>query len=143
MRLEDAVCRQLLGNAGHGVLGTVHRTRGVDLVPVVYVHSAGRIYLPIDTVKEKAASRLARVANLALDPRCALLVEQFDNDWTKLWWVRVHGFGAVATDELGALRPLFATHFPDHYQAPEDVTDLLAIEPAMVIGWAAGRDVIA
>ena len=48
-------CWARLGDAGHGVLGTVHAARGVDAVPVVFVVDGDVVVIPIDTVKAKAA----------------------------------------------------------------------------------------
>lgn len=90
MRLDDDEARARLAAHVHGVLATLHPTRGPAPVPVVYAVSAdGHVGVPIDRVKPKASSRLQREANLEADPRAALLVEHWDaDDWSRLWWVR-------------------------------------------------------
>ena len=90
MRLTEGEARARLAADDHGTLCTVHPERGVDAVPCVYaVDDDGFVGIPIDRVKPKASARLRRQSNVELDPRAALLVEQWDHDdWSRLWWVR-------------------------------------------------------
>ena len=82
--------RTRLERADHGVLSTLHPTRGIDSVPVCFVVAGDVVGIPIDTVKPKRSTRLGRLRNLEADPRATLLVEHWDaDDWTALWWVRV------------------------------------------------------
>lgn len=91
MKLSADKARALLAAGRHGVLCTLHPVRGPDPLPVVYTVSGDYVGVPIDTVKPKSATRLAREANLAGDPRAALLTENWDpSDWSRLWWVRAH-----------------------------------------------------
>ncbi len=92
MRLDADEARARLAAHVHGVLCTLHQQRGPDPQPVVYALSDdGHVGVPIDRVKPKTSSRLQREANLAADPRAALLIEHWDaDDWSRLWWVRAH-----------------------------------------------------
>lgn len=132
MRLNAEECWARLGDAGHGVLATVHQDRGVDAVPVVYAVAAGDVILPIDTVKAKSTTRLQRLANLEADPRCVLLVEHYDADWSKLWWVRAHAT-AMVTDAV--LQPL-TDHF-EQYRAAGAVAAAVVLTVTEITGWQA------
>jgi hypothetical protein len=90
MKLNSDEALKRLRENDHGILCTLHATRGVDAVPVVYVaHENGFVGVPIDHVKPKDSLRLQRERNLEADSRATLLVEHWDrNDWTRLWWVR-------------------------------------------------------
>jgi PPOX class probable F420-dependent enzyme len=121
----------LLGGGGHGVLATVHAERGVDAVPVVFAVDGGRILLPVDTVKAKATTRLQRLVNLEHDPRCVLLVDRYDDDWSRLWWVRVHATATVVEAGHPAL-----TRFP-RYREEGAVVATIVLDPAAVTGWRA------
>ena len=125
--------------ARHGVLGTVHPARGVDLVPIVYAVGDDRtIFMPIDTVKAKTSTRLQRLENLRRDPRCTLLVDAYDNDWSRLWWVRINGEGAEAgADDLGRFASLLANRYPQ-YADPASIAGGIVIKPFDVTGWTAG-----
>jgi PPOX class probable F420-dependent enzyme len=126
--------------ARHGVLSTVHDSRGVDAVPVVYAVVGDLIVVPVDTVKPKRRLDLGRLANLARDPRCVLLVEHYTDDWSELWWVRVHATASVSAPEgCGPASPwlsALATRYPQ-YQSPGAVAATVVLRPTTVTGWAA------
>jgi hypothetical protein len=85
----DEALRRAAG-ADHGVLATLHPTRGADLVPACFALEGDWVAIPIDSVKPKGSTALGRVRNLERDPRATLLVEQWDpDDWSRLWWVRL------------------------------------------------------
>lgn len=134
MRLDADACWERLGPHGHGVLGTVHPDRGVDAVPVVFVVANHQIIIPVDTVKAKSGARLQRLANLGADDRGVLLVDHYADDWTQLWWVRVHGRGTEreATPHLEHL----AEAFPS-YRAEGSVTSVIVLTVEELAGWTA------
>ena len=132
MRLNAEECWARLGEAGHGVLATAHPERGVDAVPVVFVvDDHRRLLVPVDTVKAKSTTRLQRLVNLERDPRCVLLVDEYHDDWSKLWWVRVHAT-AVATDRAPSELERF-----EQYRAPGSVVGALRLTPTAITGWTA------
>src|SRR4051812_26018050 len=116
----------------HGVLATVHPARGVDAVPVVFAAmDDGRLAIPVDTVKPKSTTRLQRIVNVEVDPRCVLLVDHYDDDWSRLWWVRVHAHAEVTDIVPDALRRFAA------YASPEAVVAAIVLAPTEVTGWRA------
>jgi hypothetical protein len=89
VNLSPAQSHEHLAAHDHGILATLHRTRGADLVPVVYTMVDGHVGVPVDLVKPKASTRLQRERNLEADPRATLLIDHWDrDDWSTLWWVR-------------------------------------------------------
>lgn len=135
MRLDEADCRARLHASDHGVLATVHETRGVDAVPVVFAIVGREIVVPVDTVKPKQHTRLQRLLNVERDPRCVLLVDEYGDDWSQLWWVRVHG-RAVVVDPTDEIVAALAARYPPYAQ-PGAVTSALLLVPDVVTGWAA------
>lgn len=137
MRLADADVWQRLSGSDHGVLCTIHPTRGVDAVPVVYALVGSYVGVPVDRVKPKSSTKLQRERNLRADPRATLLVEHWDrDDWTRLWWVRAHlryEPGDVEV-ELGLANRL-AERYAQYAARPfERVLPLRIVE---LTGWAA------
>lgn len=132
MRLDADAAWSLLLTTDHGVLSTVHETRGVDATPVVFAAmDDGRLAVPIDTVKAKSTTRLQRIENIERDPRCVLLVDHYDDDWSQLWWVRVHAQASVTNDVPEAL-----LRFPA-YAAPGAVVAAILLTRTEVTGWRA------
>lgn len=124
-----------MAGAAHGVLGTVHPDRGVDLVPVVFAIDGHQLIIPVDTVKPKRTLRLQRLENLLTDPRCSLLVEHFDEDWSKLWWVRLSGRAAERPPSPRHLARLADQH--PQYREPGAVAATIVLTADTVTGWAA------
>jgi PPOX class probable F420-dependent enzyme len=135
MNLDDDRCWALLADARHGVLGTVHPVRGVDAVPVVFAVIGHAIVVPVDRVKAKRNLGLQRVVNLEHDARCVLLVDHYEQEWSRLWWVRVHGRAAsqpAEADDVSELASLFPA-----YRAPDAIVSVITLTPTAVKGWAA------
>lgn len=90
-------------------LATVAPDGSPHLVPVVFTLSDDVIYTAVDA-KPKTTTRLRRLRNIELNARVSVLVDQYDDDWSQLWWVRadgtatVHHDGAAMTTGYEALR---------------------------------------
>lgn len=131
-------------------LATLAPSGAPTLVPVVFARSAGRLWTPVDG-KPKRARELARIANVRRDPRVALLLDQYEADWSALWWLRIEGDAEVVE---GAEGPGVATasaalrrKYPQYAETPlfragGAPATLLAIAPRRVRSWAASADVI-
>ena len=115
------------------MLGSVHPERGVDLVPVVFALDGVRVVVPVDTVKPKRHTRLQRLANVAADARCALLVEHYSDAWDELWWVRVSGRAEESAPTPTHL-DLLAARYPQ-YAEPGSVARVLVLTPEVTTGW--------
>ena len=136
--LEPARQRELLGAAPVGRLATLRPDGTPRLVPITYVLLDGVVCSAVDEVKPKRSSRLARLDDVRRDPRVGLVVDHYDADWARLWWVRVDGTAAVHED--GALREraldaLAAKYLP--YAAARPAGPVLVITPTAWAGWTA------
>jgi hypothetical protein len=139
VRLDQDQAGARLAAHDHGVLCTVHATRGVDAVPVVYVvDEDGWVGVPVDRVKPKSSSRLQRERNLEADPRAALLVEHWDPaDWSRLWWVRaqLRWEGDAVAPRAADMAARLALAYPQYRDQP--FTRVLVFRVVGVTGWAA------
>jgi PPOX class probable F420-dependent enzyme len=71
-------------------LATLGREGAPHLVPFCFVLSGEVLYSAVDQ-KKKRTSRLRRLENVRSDPRVSVLVDHYEEDWSKLWWVRIEG----------------------------------------------------
>jgi PPOX class probable F420-dependent enzyme len=138
MRLDEDEARARLAAHDHGVLGTVHPVRGVDAVPVVYAVDHDCVGIPVDRVKPKASVRLQRERNLQADPRATLLVDHWEPDWSRLWWVRAELRFAPAAGREAALASALAERFAQYRGRP--FARVLVLRIVGVTGWAAEAD---
>ena len=112
-------------------------------MPITFALVDGLVCSAVDEVKAKQHQRLARLADVRRDPRVGLVVDHYDADWSRLWWVRVDGVAAVHEDgglRERALRAL-AGKYPAYAaagQASNPMTGpLLVVTPTAWTGWAA------
>ena len=66
------------------------------LVPVTFVleRPSDVVWIVVDA-KPKSTRRLRRLANIEADPRVSLVVDHYEEDWDRLWWVRADGTASV------------------------------------------------
>lgn len=104
-----------------GRLATVGADGRPHLVPLVFAVVDDTIYSVVDA-KPKRTTRLRRLANIAVNPKVSVLVDHYEDDWRKLWWVRADGTarvvpldsaeGRLALGSLTARYPQYATTVP-------------------------------
>lgn len=86
--------RERVAAARVGRLATVAAGGAPHLVPFCFVLEGDRLYSAVDR-KPKSGRRLRRLANVAAEPRVAVLVDHYEEDWSRLWWVRLDGRAAL------------------------------------------------
>jgi len=117
-------------------LATVSPGGQPHVVPACFAHSGGAFWIPVDE-KPKRSTRLARLRNIESEPRVSLLFDRYDDDWTKLGWVRVDGLAAVlprgdqAAEALAALR----VRYPQYGAMALESLPMIRIDPVSVSGW--------
>lgn len=137
MHLERSEALRRASTADHGVLATLHESRGADLVPACFAIRDDRVAIPVDSVKPKGSTALGRIRNLERDPRATLLVEHWDAaDWSRLWWVRLLLVrSAEPAERVAALERALRDRYPQYAEAP--FVEILTFTIDHVSGWAA------
>lgn len=104
----DAALRRKISRARVGHFATSDGSEPA-LVPVCFVLVGSTIYHAIDA-KPKVADpiRLRRVRNVMANPNAVLLVDQYDEDWRRLWWVLLRGQSKVLRDGVEHRRAVAA-----------------------------------
>jgi len=137
MELTTADALQRATEADHGILATVHPSRGVDAVPACFVIDGDVVAIPVDRVKPKRSTELQRIRNLEADPRATLLCEHWDAaDWSRLWWVRL---ALVRSTETAAVVTGLETQLTRRYPQYASTTfaRILTFRIVEIAGWSA------
>jgi PPOX class probable F420-dependent enzyme len=129
--------RRLVESARVARLATVGPDGRPHLVPVCFVLLGDVVYSAVDE-KPKRDGRLRRLANLEATGRACLLVDEYHEDWSALWWVRLDGHGRVVGDvvETADARAALAGKYPQYVQRPPR-GPVLAITVTRWTGWSA------
>src|SRR5437667_3503133 len=91
--------REFLERQRVGRLGTADAAGRPYVVPVCFAVVEQRIYVPIDAKPKRGnPRRLARLRNLRARPEAVLLLDEYDEDWTKLGWLMVRATATILED---------------------------------------------
>lgn len=116
-------------------LGTITPDSRPHIVPVTFAIAADSVLTMIDQ-KPKSTLALQRLNNLRQVPRATLLADHYDDDWGRLWWVRVdgratiHHSGEVWDQAREALVSKYAQYSDDPPEGPA-----IRIELERVTSW--------
>jgi PPOX class probable F420-dependent enzyme len=129
---------ELLRTARVGRLATASGDGRPLVIPVCYVFDGTRLYSAIDA-KPKRTRELRRLRNIEENPRVSLVVDEYDEEWTRLRYVVVDGRADVLTDgaEFTRAIDLLVDKYPQ-YRAlglPRDTGTLIRIAPDRVLSW--------
>jgi len=89
--------RDRFAQASVARLATVTPGGMPHVVPVVFALRDDVVYTAVDA-KRKTTRRLQRLANIESNPHVSLLVDDYRDDWTRLWWVRADGTASIHDD---------------------------------------------
>jgi PPOX class probable F420-dependent enzyme len=119
-----------------GHLATADAAGAPHVVPVCYAVEAGTLYVTIDE-KPKADRPLKRLRNIAENPAVAVVVDRWDEDWTRLGWVMLRGRVDVLTGgpEHDAAQALLRGRYPQLRAMRLDDLPVIALRIATVARW--------
>jgi PPOX class probable F420-dependent enzyme len=136
--MDPAEMRRRFEAARVARLATVRDDGRPHLVPVCFAVDGDVIVSVVDD-KPKRSTRLQRLDNVRAEPAVSLLVDQYDDDWTQLWWVRADGVASVLEsggEHARAIDLLVAKYVQYRERRPAGATLVIAVEAWR--GWAAG-----
>jgi PPOX class probable F420-dependent enzyme len=96
-------------------LATVGADGRPHVVPICFAIEGDTLYTVVDE-KPKRTRRLRRLANIEADPRVEVLVDGYDEDWSRLWWVRLRGIARIVDDARAV--ELLAAKYPQYREQP-------------------------
>jgi PPOX class probable F420-dependent enzyme len=143
--------RLLLGAARRGVLATINPSGAPRLVPICHVlgdddaRGRPRLYTPIDEKPKQAPepARLGRIRDILVLPRAAVLVDRWDEDWSRLAWVRVYGAAEILEpqpherEEHAAALGLLREKYPQYREQSLESRPIIRLSIDAATSWTA------
>jgi PPOX class probable F420-dependent enzyme len=118
-------------------LATVRPDGAPHVVTITFAVFGEHVASAVDH-KTKRTTDLQRLTNIGAEPRAALLVDSYDDEWRALWWVRIDAVASV----IGAESPLHAdavaalvAKYAQYRQRPPSGAIIL-LEPVRWTGWS-------
>jgi PPOX class probable F420-dependent enzyme len=133
--------RKTLKEARVARLATLDAKGRPHIVPVCFAYDGKLFYTAIDQKPKRVTpERLARLRNIRAVPRVALLIDEYDEDWTQLWYILIRGNAKLIPksahkERARALRKLRAK-YPQYAQGMlADDALVIRITPERTTSW--------
>lgn len=150
-RREDAVTRGwfagrprpfaavMLRDARVARLATADAQATPHVIPICFVFDGRAIYTAIDEKPKRTGPRgLRRVRNILANPRVAVVVDQYEEDWRRLRYVLVRGTATIidrGPDHRRAIARLRAK-YRQYRTMRLETRPVLKISPLTIAAWA-------
>ncbi len=133
--MEDL--RDRVAAAAVARLATVDPDGRPHLVPIAFALLGDTLYSAVDA-KPKRSRVLRRIENARERPDVTVLVDHYEDDWTRLWWVRLQGRARVLDGDDESVRALeaLAAKYEQYRDEPPGLP-VLAVDVDDWRGWSA------
>jgi PPOX class probable F420-dependent enzyme len=131
-----AWANNLLETERVGRLGFLDDEGAPRVLPVTFAMAEGTIWSAIDQ-KPKRTAEPARLRFLRRDPRAALTVDRYSEEWEQLAWVQVLGSVRIVNVSEGAVGLAALTEKYEQYRDEAPPGPLLALQPKRYLWWRA------
>ena len=118
-------------------LATVRPDGHPHVVPITFALHEDTIVTAIDH-KPKTTTSLQRLRNIEARPVASVIVDHYDDDWSRLWWVRADGDARIVedgTDHEQAVDWLAGKYA--QYRSRPPVGPVIAVEVGRWTWWSA------
>ena len=109
------------------------------MVPICFSYDGSVFYTAIDRKPKRVApTQLARLNNIRMTPQVALLIDEYDEDWTRLWYVLVRGEAELVSapaERQRALAQLRAKYAQYASGMLADDAPIVRVTPQRITSW--------
>ena len=138
----SAAARDLLSTARVAHLATSDQYARPHVVPIVFVCIDDVLYTPLDRKPKRDDDwhALRRVRNIETNGRVAIVVDRYDENWSRLAWVMVEGVATIlesgeARDSAAAL---LVAKYAQYETLPLDGRPIVRVEIERASEWSSG-----
>ncbi len=135
--LSDAQ-RRFLDGCRVAHLATADAAGVPHVVPVCFAVRDATLYIAIDEKPKRAGgAQLKRLRNILANPAVALVADRYDEDWTRLGWVMLHGRAEIlaAGAEHDDAQALLRARYRQLAAMQLAQRPVIAVRIARAVGW--------
>ena len=140
MVVISAKLKSLITDSSIAYLSTVSHKGHPHIVPICFVLLDQNFYSLLDNKpKNVQLLKLKRVQNIISNPKVALIVNHYEDDWDKLWHVLIKGNGSIVSNELerrAAIKSL-KQKYGQYLHMDVDLNPVIKIKPTNIVSWGA------
>jgi len=130
---------RFLRSARSGHLATADATGQPHVIPVCYVFDGEAIYSVLDAKPKSTPLRqLRRVRNILANPQVSLVVDHYEEDWSRLRYVLVLGDAGLLEEgaEWARAIAMLREKYPQYQGMDLDESPVIKITPARFVPWS-------
>ena len=119
-------------------LATADASGAPHAVPICYAFDGEHIYSALDLKPKRVSDRkLKRVRNIIANPRVAVVIDRYSEDWSALAYVLVQGLAELVEDveEQKRVESLLRDKYPQYLEMLEEGCTILKVTPDRVVSW--------
>lgn len=123
------------GRVAH--LATADAAGAPHLVPVCYAVIDASLYVSVDEKPKRTDIPLKRLRNIEANPKVAVTVDRWDEDWTRLAWVMLRGEAGILADgaEHDAAQAALRGRYPQYRTMALGPLPVIALRIRSVLSW--------
>jgi PPOX class probable F420-dependent enzyme len=118
-------------------LATRNASGAIDLVPFTFAALDDRTLVSAVDHKPKRTTKLQRLDNIRADAAVTVLADHYEDDWTRLWWVRARGEAIVVDEPADELVEALMAKYVQYRERPPS-GPAIVIGVTQISGWDAG-----
>ncbi|MGE0700858.1 MAG: TIGR03668 family PPOX class F420-dependent oxidoreductase [Hyphomicrobiaceae bacterium] len=119
-------------------LATADRQGVPHVVPVCFALAEASLYVAIDAKPKRGpATGLKRLRNIAENPAVSIVFDHYDEDWSRLGWVMIHGRAEILDGglEVADAHDLLRTRYAQYRAMTLEGLPVIAVRVERVAGW--------
>jgi PPOX class probable F420-dependent enzyme len=122
-----------------GRLATATSEGAPHVIPVCYTCDGANLYIALDSKPKRVApERLRRIRNILENPRVALVIDRYSDDWSQLAYLLIQGTAVLVqpdTAEHSRAITLLRERYVQYFAMPIEQQPVIAIRPMTVVEW--------
>src|SRR5215208_3722796 len=122
-----------------GRLATATSDGAPHVIPVCYACDGASLFIALDAKPKRVApERLRRIRNILENPRVALVIDRYSDDWSQLAYLLIQGSAVLLRPdqaEHGRAVALLRERYVQYLTMPIEQQPVIAIRPAKVVAW--------
>ena len=131
--------RELLATARVAHLATSDQYARPHVVPIVFVWRDDVLYTPLDRKPKRDDDwhALRRVRNIETNGRVAIVVDRYDENWSRLAWVMVEGVATILEtgEERDSAAALLVTKYAQYETLSLEARPIVRVEIERASEW--------
>jgi PPOX class probable F420-dependent enzyme len=120
-------------------LATADAEGNPHVIPVCYAFDGARFYTPLDEKPKRVVeSKLRRVRNISQRPAVALVIDRYDDDWSRLGYLLIRGQACLvvpAEASHAQALALLRERYIQYRSMALEKYPVIAITPEQVTAW--------